>query len=181
MASNIRSQSSHHSFMDYSDDIHANLPGVIVPQAAYVPQHGQMVNPPLPSIRFVHNNIPAIRLRDALASPNLPGLRGARTAPTLSNTGMRVTLRIHWPGYPNWRQENGIDLFDHTYQANPLTFERIAHKVARLVKMFYDDMQHNVGTEPSWQLQGIPFDNLYLVELRHVSRGSWQPVICWNP
>ena len=46
-----------------------------------------------------------------------------------------------WPGYPDWRYENGIDVFDHTQQANPYTLGQIANKVARLVKTFYDVRQ----------------------------------------
>jgi hypothetical protein len=31
--------------------------------------------------------------------------------------------------------------------------------------------------DPQWNLQNIDFDRLYLAELRHVSAGSWQPVL----
>ncbi|GJE92955.1 hypothetical protein PsYK624_091140 [Phanerochaete sordida] len=93
---------------------------------------------------------------------------------------MRVTLRIHWPGYQDWRFENGIDVFDHTHNANPQTLERIVQKVARLVRTFYDEMRVNGSREQDWCLDRINFDDLYLVELRQVSKGSWQPVICWS-
>ena len=32
--------------------------------------------------------------------------------------------------------------------------------------------------DAQWALQTTQFQQLYLVELRNVSRGSWQPVIC---
>lgn len=37
------------------------------------------------------------------------------------------------------------------------------------------------GTEPDWDLQRFGLDDLYLVELRQVSSGSWQPVIYFLP
>lgn len=30
---------------------------------------------------------------------------------------------------------------------------------------------------PDWWIRSIPFEQLHLVELRHVATGSWQPVI----
>lgn len=38
------------------------------------------------------------------------------------------------------------------------------------------EMSHNVGAVPDWRLERRPFDSLYLIELRNVSQGSWQPV-----
>lgn len=29
-----------------------------------------------------------------------------------------------------------------------------------------------------WELSNIPFESLYLIELRQISKASWQPVIC---
>ena len=34
-------------------------------------------------------------------------------------------------------------------------------------------------TRQDWWLSNVRFNELYLVELRHVSQGSWQPVLCW--
>ena len=30
---------------------------------------------------------------------------------------------------------------------------------------------------PDWHLRNVPVERLKLVELRHVARGSWQPVL----
>ena len=31
--------------------------------------------------------------------------------------------------------------------------------------------------DPEWSLVNVPFDVLYLIELRNVSKGTWQPVL----
>lgn len=38
-------------------------------------------------------------------------------------------------------------------------------------------MRNVRGTEPDWLISRYQFGNFYLLELRHVSPGSWQPVI----
>ncbi|GJE92895.1 hypothetical protein PsYK624_090530 [Phanerochaete sordida] len=95
--------------------------------------------------------------------------------PTLSETNNRVTLRILWPGYEPWVLRNAIDVGG---QQNARTLVHIANQVANRVREFYDNQRAVVGTEPDWNLSNIPFEDLYLVELRNVARGSWQPVIC---
>ena len=35
------------------------------------------------------------------------------------------------------------------------------------------------SSEPDWHLSRYPLDKLYLLELRHVSEGSWQPVLSY--
>jgi hypothetical protein len=42
------------------------------------------------------------------------------------------------------------------------------------------DMYESENTEPRWALNQMHFGNLYLLELHHVSQGSWQPVICYT-
>ena len=39
------------------------------------------------------------------------------------------------------------------------------------------EMRQNRTTEPEWSLARTQFADLYLIELRNVSQGSWQPVI----
>lgn len=77
---------------------------------------------------------------------------------------------------------------------NPRNKEHIAFQVARLAQAFYNvckfflliistltkvkpqEMSHNASTEPDWALQRYPFAQFYLLELRKVSTGTWQPV-----
>ncbi|GJE92925.1 hypothetical protein PsYK624_090840 [Phanerochaete sordida] len=172
--------STHHTFVDYTEPIPSLLPGLLVPQQVYRPQSAPGGFVRLDSIPFCHNGRIGIRLRDAVDSARIAGLYAAQSQPTLSETGMRVTLRILWPGYQEWRYENGIDIFDHTYNANPQTLERIANKVAKLIRTFCEEMTNANPAEPGWAVGADTFNQLYLIELRHVSKGSWQPVICWD-
>ncbi|GJE92957.1 hypothetical protein PsYK624_091160 [Phanerochaete sordida] len=105
----------------------------------------------------------------------LTGLDNANTHPTLSQTNNRVALRILWPGHGSWTLTNALDTGG---QQNPRTLAQIANQVANRIHEFYNEQRTVGGTEPDWNLAGIPFDSLYLVELRNVSAGSWQPVIC---
>lgn len=170
----------YHTFMDFIGDenLQSNIPGVIVPQQVYTSPPSQANFSPLPSIRFFQSDRPGLRLRDALNLP-IPGLHGSVSVPAFSKTGMRATLRIMWPNYSIWCPENRIDIFDHTQRANPQTLERVAQKVAKLISIFYNEMSGSPGDVSDWQLERIPFDRLYLIELRHVSRGSWQPVLSY--
>ncbi|GJE88860.1 hypothetical protein PsYK624_049470 [Phanerochaete sordida] len=172
-------QASYHFVADYSDTVQEGLPGVVVPQQVYKPPAGQPEYKRLHRISFTHNGLPGIRLADALRLP-IPNLHRAQSKPMLSETGTRVALRIMWPGYAPWSHQNAIDIFDHTLQANPATLERIAHRIATLFRGFCEEKSRERSREPSWQLRHDSFDKLYLVELRHVSKGSWQPVICWD-
>ena len=38
-------------------------------------------------------------------------------------------------------------------------------------------MAHVHGREQGWRLSNVPFEQLVLIELRHVGVGSWQPVL----
>ncbi|KIP06389.1 hypothetical protein PHLGIDRAFT_461880 [Phlebiopsis gigantea 11061_1 CR5-6] len=84
---------------------------------------------------------------------------------------------IQWPGYEPWADTNSIHQFNHRQHVNRRSLEFIAHQVARSVKAFYENRRHESGTEAGWKLSGIRFEDLYLLELHHVSRGSWQPVL----
>ena len=37
------------------------------------------------------------------------------------------------------------------------------------------------GSGPGWEVTNIRFENLYLLEFKHVSVGSWQPVLFYMP
>ncbi|KIP06391.1 hypothetical protein PHLGIDRAFT_119016 [Phlebiopsis gigantea 11061_1 CR5-6] len=142
----------------------------------------------MPSVQFRVNGTLGVRLRDALRYPtthNIQGLYDPNALPILSHTSLRVTIRIQWPGYESWTDPNGIHQYDHGYEANLRNRQHIAWQVARSVKTFYDEMRTTQGIEPGWSLgrmaTSIAFDDLYLIELRNASRGSWQPVLSWLP
>lgn len=86
--------------------------------------------------------------------------------------------------------------------ANAYTLEQLACTVARHVRLFYNvcimcsvhdspdsqlssvqDMVAIASMERAadWWLNHVPFERLYLIELRHAALGSWQPVLCYRP
>ena len=137
--------------MDYDVAISQDLPGIIVPQQAYRAPAGQSDFDKLASIRFVRYGKPGVRLLDALRLPIFP-LDDAQSEPKLSEAVVRVALRIlvsrtstclffvthrrQWPGYAPWVRHNAIDIFEHTWEKKTVTLERVAQRVATLVREF---------------------------------------------
>ncbi|GJE95543.1 hypothetical protein PsYK624_117290 [Phanerochaete sordida] len=166
-----------HSLIDYPPSVQAYLPGVIIPQAALAPVAGR-VFAPLPSVTFHTHGVPGVLLAHALRAP-VPGLHDPDAVPRLSTTVTEVTLCIQWPGYDPWRAEGRVPLFDPARGDAPCTRQDLAQHVARLVQQFHLDMSClQPGHALDWPLARIPFATLYLVELRNVARGCWQPVFC---
>lgn len=137
-----------------------DIRGIVVPQKVFSAR-GQMDWVPLPPIQFRVNGQLGLRLRDALryqAARTIPGLQDEGENPTLSNTSIRVTMRIQvstltlpfvfwlilfqWPGYEPWTDANGIHQFVHGFVVNVRNREHIAWQVARSIKTFYDVSNH---------------------------------------
>ncbi|PSS37256.1 hypothetical protein PHLCEN_2v894 [Hermanssonia centrifuga] len=161
--------------MDYPEN--CQLPGLIVPQVVFsAPQPYARRE----SIRFTENGRPGILLRHA-CSENFSGMADRATYPTLTTTSMKITIRINWPGYPPWAQQ--MHAFTHASVSEPITKQRLAYDIARLVNLFLNDMANVQSMDRSapgiaWSVPNIRLDDLVLLELRHVSTGSWQPVLC---
>lgn len=170
-----------HNFMDFTPAEQGRLPGIVAPQRVYVPPPSQQGGNPLPTIKFDSREHVGIRLEDALQHRTQGLLEPTRT-PAMSTTGVRVAMRILWPCYDVWT--TNMPICDHTPNANAFNMVTIAHRVASVIRDFYNDMSH-VAVNPNadgadWGVHRIPFSQLYLVELRHVSQGSWQPVVCFR-
>ncbi|KIP06388.1 hypothetical protein PHLGIDRAFT_35967 [Phlebiopsis gigantea 11061_1 CR5-6] len=155
-----------------------DCPGILVPQKVYHVK-GQGNWNPIPPISLQRNGTLGVRLQDALREP-VTGLVNGRTIPTLSTTSMRAALRIQWPGYGSWSVPNALHSLDHTNQAKPHNLAHVVYQVAKIVRSFYNDVA-STEPNPDWHLGRIPFSQLYLVQLRNVSAGSWQPVIAYEP
>ncbi|KAH0834765.1 hypothetical protein J3R83DRAFT_10362 [Lanmaoa asiatica] len=90
------------------------------------------------------------------------------------------TLRVQWPGYRPWSKT--LAALDWTKSRDPITRVKLAEAVAKgvrdLIVKYRDEpydpdyVEWNVGPN------GIQFDQICLVALHHVSRGSWQPKLC---
>lgn len=107
-----------------------------------------------------------------------------------------TSLTGQWPGYDKW-----VD-FINVIEAGSLgrthiTKGKLAHEVAKKIRDLHRvcSIRRTAGVlsthtcikdfssvrsserNPSWWISRIPLNQLVLLELRNVSRGSWQPVI----
>ena len=108
--------------------------------------------------------------------------------------------RLQWPGYDAY--VNQKHAYTHSGNRTPVTRKQIARKVAQAIHDFMQVNYHrdhclirsidtaflqataetqSKETSEDWHTSRISFDQLTLVELRNVSVGSWQPVICLAP
>ncbi|KAI0337943.1 hypothetical protein BDW22DRAFT_1348811 [Trametopsis cervina] len=159
-----------HTFMTVPEG-----PGIIVPQMVY---RAQTSYSPLESIQFCVGGTLGIPLADALNLPSIFGtLDGAKDEITLSATARKTALRIFWPGYDVW--SDNIHLFDHNYNADPITRAKLAHEVAKKLRTCLQELSTVPSRDPrpDWHATRYSIDQLILLELRHVSAGSWQPVL----
>lgn len=130
------------------------------------------------SIRFdlKDTDEPGITVADALSGGRV--LQDAdNLISSLSKTS--ISLRILWPGYPAF--SGTYPAMDWKKNRRHLTRGRLAQKVACHVKAFFNKYHDFTcdARQKSWQIGtgAIQLDDLYLVALHHVSRGSWQPEI----
>ncbi|KAI0696175.1 hypothetical protein BC835DRAFT_886736 [Cytidiella melzeri] len=133
-------------------------------------------------ITFEENGCPGVRLGHALRN-ELHGLRYSEINPLLANTATKITLRINWPGYLPWCDV--IHVYNFAYKSRPITLARLAHLVARKIKLCLECLSTEANraraTNPCWLVHNIKFEDLMLVQLLHVAKGSWQPVIVYSP
>ncbi|KAI0092296.1 hypothetical protein BDY19DRAFT_591608 [Irpex rosettiformis] len=157
--------------MDYAEK-HAMV-GLVIPQDVYpAPQPYDR----LPNVQFTMRGVLGVRLIDAL-NPAFNGLDNPGYVPRMSVDAKKITLRLKWPGYAEWKEV--VHVFEHTYNLNPNTTRKIAQVIAQKVQVFWNDLryEHYTGVVDGWQLANFPLERLVLLELRHVSQGSWQPVL----
>ncbi|KAI0812640.1 hypothetical protein BC629DRAFT_1589375 [Irpex lacteus] len=92
--------------------------------------------------------------------------------------GNKVSLRVNWPGCQAWSDSIGVHT-THNGQPTFITKSKLACAVAKAIQRFYkgyhrsDQWEINAG----WTPKDIRFEDLILYELRHVSKGSYQPVL----
>ncbi|KAI0700897.1 hypothetical protein BC835DRAFT_1411758 [Cytidiella melzeri] len=173
---NLRFSAGGHSFMDF--DGRDRMGGWIIPQDIY---HQPQNYNPLPTVRFTINGRLGIKLADAV-DPKFRELDNPQLVPRLTETAGRITIRIQWPGYDLW--SDVLHIYDHGYDVNPHNMQKLAKLIAQKVRVFLDDFRAEPSThtnDDSWWLEKYPFDRLVLLELRHVSLGSWQPVLMALP
>ncbi|KAI9568067.1 hypothetical protein HD554DRAFT_2022730, partial [Boletus coccyginus] len=90
------------------------------------------------------------------------------------------TLRVQWPGYKLWSKT--IAALDWTKSRAPITRVKVAEAVATAIQGLFEkyrDKPYDPG-HAEWNVgpNGVQLDQICLVALHHVSRGSWQPQLC---
>jgi len=91
--------------------------------------------------------------------------------------GPSVSIRLKWPGYGNWSRQ--IPTKDFRSPPGPITKAKLAKNIARTVERFIKEKEKQVldpDEDDSWRVGTghIGVDDLVLVGLQHVSKGSWQ-------
>ncbi|KIL00747.1 hypothetical protein PAXRUDRAFT_598900 [Paxillus rubicundulus Ve08.2h10] len=116
--------------------------------------------------------------------------------PMFIGCGPSVSIRLQWPGYRPWTKQ--IPTMDFKNPKGPITKIKLAKNIANCVRRFIEvgpleslhlcpliDVYSKVGDtkamEPDsdrrWKVgkRNIKVEDLVLVSLHHVSKGSWQP------
>lgn len=116
-----------------------------------------------------------IPLRDALTGKYIRLL--GRDDPMFRERGPSVSIRLRWPGYGNWSRQ--IPTKDFRSPPCPITRSKLAKNIARTVERFIKEKSRTAmdpDEDPRWKVGPgcITIDDLVLVGLQHVSKGSWQ-------
>ncbi|KIJ62032.1 hypothetical protein HYDPIDRAFT_95443 [Hydnomerulius pinastri MD-312] len=94
--------------------------------------------------------------------------------------GPSVFIRICWPGYAPFRRQ--IPSRDFRKEKGPITKGKLAKTLAITVRRFIKEKsdkatEDEADPNPRWKVgsRHIQVEDLILVSLHHVSKGSWQP------
>ncbi|EKM52696.1 uncharacterized protein PHACADRAFT_211913 [Phanerochaete carnosa HHB-10118-sp] len=164
----LPSTPEYHTFNNAPDDC-----GMLVPQKVYT-QHGATFERRA-SVIFP----PETYLHRALARAFANDTRFQQRIPTSDFSKLKFTLRLEWPGYAPWNCNiQGTERAGHP---EPVLLSVLAERVAHAVEKFFAKNANIPSSERDWNVGAIRFEGLSLVELRHVSEGSWQPVLNYFP
>ncbi|KAF9245291.1 hypothetical protein BU15DRAFT_41057, partial [Melanogaster broomeanus] len=117
-----------------------------------------------------------IPLQDVLAG-NVNRLLD-RSELVLEDCGPSVSIRINWPGYRSYKRQ--IPSRNFRKQRGPITKGRLAKNLAITTRRFLEQMSDKPmedDADKKWRVgsRHIKVEDLILVSLHHVSKGSWQP------
>ncbi|KAG1880321.1 hypothetical protein C8R48DRAFT_587646 [Suillus tomentosus] len=96
----------------------------------------------------------------------------------LENCGPSVSIRLQWPGYRAWTRQ--IPTMDFKSPKGPITRAKLAKTIANCVKRFIEEKEMEcmeMEADRRWRVgtRYIRMEDLILVSLHHISKGSWQP------
>jgi len=151
-----------------------------VPQRSYDHGRKQWSFKRLESVSFSVGGRPGINLGDALHK-TFEGLDN-RDDPVLQDASGAISCRFLFPGYPANSGPCQINTLDWTRKRLPITRNKLAYEVARKLERYLHYMAKftpDGSVENQWTIgQGfMHIDNMFLVRLVSVSKGSFQPEI----
>jgi len=151
-----------------------------IPQTAYGQGKKQWDFRPSEPILFHVDGRPGVNMGDALRNV-FAGLDG-RDDPMFQDAGDAFSCRLLFPGYPlNSKPQIFTKRWNKDH--NPITRSALAYNIARKLKSYLDLMasSHSLGgsIDKQWEIgEGfMTLDNMFLVRLEHVTKGSYQPEI----
>ncbi|KAI0818897.1 hypothetical protein BC629DRAFT_1588220 [Irpex lacteus] len=169
-----------HTHDDLTGDLHCLIPFVKIPNAAQQPvarrQYGFQLQDPL---HFIAPNGRPFRLATAYEERGLQGLLLNHNHHVLETAGTKYTILIHIEGQQKFTKQK------YAHLRNGLrTLGGVAKQIAEVVEEYIDHTRHNVPsqTDDTWRLGPgyIDFNDLYLLELRHVAKASYQVILGCN-
>ncbi|KAG2366918.1 hypothetical protein BDR07DRAFT_1479693 [Suillus spraguei] len=94
------------------------------------------------------------------------------------NCGPSVSIRLQWPGYRAWKKQ--ILTTNFKSPKGLITRAKLAKTIAICVKRFVEDKEKErmvMEADRRWRVgpRYIRVEDLILVSLHHISKGSWQP------
>ncbi|KAI9461492.1 hypothetical protein HD554DRAFT_1513184 [Boletus coccyginus] len=98
--------------------------------------------------------------------------------------GPSVSIRIQWPCYAPWSKQ--IPTKDFKTPRGPITRAKLAKNIATCIRHFVDSVEDKpmeAESDRRWKIgkRYIKVEDLILVSLHHVSKGSWQPQLRLRP
>ncbi|KAI0764074.1 hypothetical protein BC629DRAFT_921442 [Irpex lacteus] len=147
-----------------------------------VPQNTPKAQPnfqPRPSIFFTSSTGSFAPINVSMACLGQVADLDRRDEHCIVSENRRISIRICWPGLPEWKFIN-LAVYDHTADPKPYRYREFAQRLALIIQKFHKEMVSDdaaVSAVPGWDLRAFAFERLYVSELRHISTGSWQPIL----
>lgn len=150
---------------------------VEVPQRTY--GHRQWDFKPSEPIFFSVNGLPGINLGDALRK-HFTGLDG-RDDPMFEKKAGAISCRLLFPGYPS-NNSAQISTLGWTKDRVPITRSKLVYEIAKKLDQYLKSMAGHPmkkSVDQRWKIGegSMRLENMWLVHLVSVSKGSFQPEI----
>jgi len=150
----------------------------LVMQNAYQPMR-PFTRRELTTFRVSNSSFDGIRVVDIANDDHAASrLLGAQELVFADMTATKVSLRILWPGYEPYSHQFNVRCVRNGVPTG-FTVEQMANALAREVVRAFKTLSSWQWTPDGWHLEldGIRIEQIFLLGVDRVSRGSIQPVI----